>query len=152
LKEGRDGEERVREGGIGGRPERNRERKAREAKVSTGSSGEDRSMGKGEGHGWELGRAHEVCKRGEDRLAKEYMGSAGVGEDGGRGDRTQLGSMVTIVVVGIVRFQRDEGVRVRETRDWGGRDYSWDKRVSGMRKGRGCIEGRSKGVYKNSGG
>ncbi len=41
LKEGRDGEERVREGGIGSRPERNRERKAREVKVSAGSSGED---------------------------------------------------------------------------------------------------------------
>jgi hypothetical protein len=44
-----------------------------------------RSFGKGEGHGWELGRAHEVCKRGKDRLTKEYMGSAGVGKDGGRG-------------------------------------------------------------------
>ncbi len=151
MKEGRDDEERVREGDIGGRPERNRERKAREVKVSAGSSGEDRSIGTGEGHGWELGRAHEVCKRGEDRLAKECMGSAGVGEDGGRGDRTQQGSMVTIVVVEIVRFQRGEGVRVEETRDWGGRDYCRDKRVGGMRKGRGCVEGR-KGVYKNSGG
>jgi hypothetical protein len=112
LKEGRDGEERGREGGISCRPERNRERKAREVKVSAGSSGEDRSIGKGKGHGWELGRAHEVCKREEDRLAKEYMGSAGVGKDGGRGDRTQQGSMVTIVVVGIVRFQRGEGVTV----------------------------------------
>ncbi len=94
----------MREGGIGGRPERNRERKAREVKVSAGSSGEDRSIGKGEGHGWELGQAHEVCKRGEDRLTKEYMGSSGVGEYGRRGDRTQQGSMVTVVVVGIVRF------------------------------------------------
>jgi hypothetical protein len=64
LKEGEDGEEKVREGGIGGRPKRNRERKAREVQVSAGSSGEDQSVGKGEGHGWELGRAHEVCKRG----------------------------------------------------------------------------------------
>ncbi len=82
-------------------------------KVSAGSSGEDRSIGKGEGHGGELGRAHEVGKRGEDRLTKEDMGSAGVGEDGRRGDRTQQGSMVTVVVVGIVRFQRGEGVRVK---------------------------------------
>ncbi len=58
----------MREGGIGGRPERNRERKAREVQVSAGSSGEDRGIGKGEGYGWELGRAHEVGKRGEDRL------------------------------------------------------------------------------------
>ncbi len=86
--------------------------------MSAGSSGEDRFIGKGEGHGWELGRAHQVCKREEDRLTKEDMSSAGVGEDGRRGDRTQQGSMVTVVIVGIVRFQRDEGVRVRETRDW----------------------------------
>ncbi len=77
------------------------------------------------------------------------MGSAGVGEDGGRGDRTQQGSIVTIVVVGIVRFQCGEGIRVRETRDWEGRDYCRDKRVGSMRKGRGCVEG-CKGVYKNS--
>ncbi len=63
-----------------------------------------------------MGRAHEVCKRGEDRLSKKDMGSAGVGKDGRRGDRTQQGSMVT-VVVGIIRFQRGEGVRVREMRD-----------------------------------
>ncbi len=74
-------------------------------------------IGKGEGHGWELGRAHEVGKRGEDRLTKEDMGSSGVGKDGGRGDRTQQGSMVTVVIVEIVRFQRGEGVGVRETRD-----------------------------------
>ncbi len=85
--------------------------------MSAGSSGQDQSIGKGEGHGWELGRAHEVCKRGEDRLAKEYTGGSGGGEDGRRGDRTQQGR-VTVVVVGIVRFQRGEGVRVRETRDW----------------------------------
>ncbi len=35
-----------------------------------------------------MGRAHEVCKRGEDRLTKKNMGGAGVGEDGGRSDRT----------------------------------------------------------------
>ena len=89
MKEGGDGEERVREGSIRGRPERYREGKAREVKVSAGSSGEDRSIGEGEAHGRELGRAHEVCKRGEDRLTKKNMGGAGVGEDGGRGDRTQ---------------------------------------------------------------
>ncbi len=33
MKEGGDGEERGREGNIGGRPERNRERKAREVQV-----------------------------------------------------------------------------------------------------------------------
>jgi hypothetical protein len=62
-----------------------------EVKVSAGaagSSGEDRSIGKGQGHGWELCRAHEVGKRREDRLPKEDMCSAGIGEDGGRGDRT----------------------------------------------------------------
>ena len=92
------------------RPERDREREAREMKVSAGSSGEDRAIGEGEGHGWELGRAHEVCEGREDRLTKEDMGStAGVGEDGGRGDGAQQGSMMT-VVVGIIRFQRDEGV------------------------------------------
>ena len=79
----------MREGSIRGRPERNREGKAREVKVSAGSSGEDQSIGKGEGHGGELGRAHEVCKRGEDRLTKEDMGSTGVGKDGRRGDRIQ---------------------------------------------------------------
>ncbi len=84
MKEGGDGEERVREGSIRSRPERDREREAREV-----SSVEDRSIGEGEGHGWELARAHEVCKRGEDRLTKKDMGGAGVGEDGGRGDRTQ---------------------------------------------------------------
>ncbi len=108
----------MREGSIRGRPERNREGKAREVKVSAGSSGKDRSIGEGEGHGWELGRAHEVCKRREDRLAKEDMGSTGVGEDGGRGDRAQPRSMMTVVIVGIVRFQRGEGVGVRETRGW----------------------------------
>ena len=57
-----------------------------------------------------MGRAHEVCKRGEDRLAKEDMGSAGIGEDGGGGDRAQQGSMVIVVFVGIFRFQRGKGV------------------------------------------
>ena len=118
LKEGGDGEERMREGGIRGRPERNREGKAREVKVSAGSSGENRSIGKGEGYGWELGRAHKVGKRWEDRLPQKNMGGAGVGEDGGRGDRAQQGRMMTVVVVGIVRFQRGEGVGVGETRSW----------------------------------
>ena len=60
--------------------------------------------------------------------------------------------MVRVVVVGgIVRFQRGEGVRVRETRVRWGRDCSGDKREGGMREGGGCVEG-GKGVYKNSGG
>ena len=41
LKEGEDGEEGVGEGSIGGNPERYREGKAGEVKVSAGSSGED---------------------------------------------------------------------------------------------------------------
>ncbi len=43
---------------------------------------------KGMGGIW-AGRMNEVGKRGEDRLTKEDMGSAGVGEDGRRDDRTQ---------------------------------------------------------------
>ncbi len=97
-----------------------------------------------------MGRAHEVCKRGEDRLTEEDMGSAGIGEDGGGGDRAQQGSMVIGVVVGIFRSQRGEGVGVRKTRGWGRRDDSRDKRV-GSREGRGCVE-RSKGVVKDCGG
>ncbi len=65
-----------------------------------------------------MGRAHEICKRREDGLTKEDMGSAGVGEDGGRDDRAQQGSRMTGVVIGIVRFQRGEGVGLREARDW----------------------------------
>ncbi len=65
---GGDGEERVKEGSIGGRPERNRERKAREVKVSAGLSGEDGSVRKGEGHGWKCGGAYEVGEGREDRL------------------------------------------------------------------------------------
>ncbi len=87
--------------------------------MSAGSSGEDRSIWKGEGHGWEFSRAHKVCKRGDDRLTKEDMCSAGVGEHGRRGDGTQQGIMVTVVVVEIVRFQRGEGVRVKKKRETG---------------------------------
>ncbi len=54
----------MRERGIGGRPERNRERKAREVKVPARSSGEDRSIGKGEGHGWELGGRMRCAREG----------------------------------------------------------------------------------------
>ncbi len=53
-----------------------------------------------------------MCKRREDRLSKEDMGSTGVGEDGGRGDRAQQESMMTVVVVGIVRFQRELGLEL----------------------------------------
>jgi hypothetical protein len=56
--------------------------------VSAGSSGEDRSIGKSEGHEWKFCRVHEVDKRGKDRLPKEDMRSAGIGEDGRRGNRT----------------------------------------------------------------
>ncbi len=61
-----------------------------------------------------------MCVREErkDSRRRTWMGIAGVDEYGRKGDRTQQGSMVTVVVVGIVRFQRGEGVRVRETRDW----------------------------------
>ncbi len=86
--------------------------------MSVGSSGEDRAIGKGEGYGRKLGRAHEVCKRGEDALTKKDMGSSGVGKDRKGGDRTQQGNILTGVVVGIIRFQRGEGVRVREMRGW----------------------------------
>ena len=41
--------------------------------VAAGLRREDGSVRKGEGHGWKLGRANEVGKRGEDRLAKEDM-------------------------------------------------------------------------------
>ena len=106
----------MREGSIGGRPERDREREAREVKVPARSSCEDRSIGKGERNGWELGRAHEVCKRREDRLTKEDMGSTGVGDDGGRGDRAQQGSVRRVFIVRIVKFQNGEGVEVGKTR------------------------------------
>ena len=65
-----------------------------------------------------MGRAHEMCKRREDGLTKEDMGTTGVGEDRGWGDRAQLGSVMTEVVIGIFRFQRSEGVGVREARGW----------------------------------
>ncbi len=54
---------------------------------------------------------------GRMRCARD-MGSPGIDEDGRSSDRTQQGIVVTVVVVAIVRFQRSEGVRVRETRDW----------------------------------
>ncbi len=66
-----------------------------------------------------MGRAHEMCKRREDGLTKEDMGSTGVGEDGGRDDRAQQGSKMTVVVIikiMIVRCQRGERVGVREAR------------------------------------
>jgi hypothetical protein len=67
-------------------------------------------------------------------LPKENMRSAGIGEDGRRDNGTQQG-MVGGVVVGIVRFQRGEGVRVREPRGWRGGHYSREKREDGMREG-----------------
>ena len=50
------------EGGIRGRPERNKEGKAREVKVSAGSSGENRSIGEGEGHGWKSNNVMKCYK------------------------------------------------------------------------------------------
>ncbi len=56
--------------------------------VVAGLRGEDGSVREGEGHGW-LGRANEVGKRGEDRLAnKEDMRSTGIGKYGRRSNRT----------------------------------------------------------------
>jgi hypothetical protein len=40
-----------------------------------------------------------MCKRREDGLTKEDMGSTGVGEDRGWGDRAQQRSMMTGVVI-----------------------------------------------------
>ncbi len=57
-------------------------------KVSAGLSGKEGSVRKGEGHGWKFDRAHEVGQRGKDRLPKENMRGAGIGEDERRGDRT----------------------------------------------------------------
>ncbi len=59
------------------------------------------------------------CERegADDRLPKEDMRSAGIGEDERRGDRTQQGSRIRVVIE-IVRFQRGEVVGVRKTRDW----------------------------------
>jgi hypothetical protein len=70
------------------------------------------------GGSW-AGRMRCAREGSTNKLTKEDMGSAGVGEDGGRGDRAQQGSMmIVVVVVGIVRFQRGEGVGVRKTRGW----------------------------------
>ena len=52
--------------------------------------------------------------------------------------------------VGIVRFQRDEGIRVREPRGWWGGNNGREAREGGMREGGGCVEG-GKRVDKNSG-
>ncbi len=73
--------------------------------MSAGSSGRIDPLGRvnGMGGSW-AGRMRWANKRGEDRVTKEDMGSSGVSEDGRRGDRTQQGSIVTVVVVGIVRF------------------------------------------------
>ncbi len=73
---------------------------------------------KGMGGSW-VGLMRWAREGRTDSRRRTYMSSSGVGEDGRRGDRTQQGSIVvTVVVVGIVRFQRGEGVRVKETRDW----------------------------------
>ncbi len=88
-------------------------------------------------------------QRGEDRLAKEDMRSAGIGEDGRRGGGAQQGRVNRVFIVGIARFQSGEGVEVGETRDWFGVYNGGKKRKIGMREGRSCVE-RGKGVDKNS--
>ncbi len=59
----------------------------RKGQGKEGEGSEDRSIGKGGWHEWELGWAHEVGKRREDRLPKGDMRNAGIGEDGRRGGR-----------------------------------------------------------------
>jgi hypothetical protein len=66
--------------------------------VSAGSSCEDRFIGQDEGHGWDLGRAHEGWKRGEDRLTKEDMRSAGVSEDRRRQENSSVQYNVATVL------------------------------------------------------
>ncbi len=39
------------------------------------------------------------------------------------------------IVVGIVRFQRGEGIGVRKTRDWFGENNGREKRKGSMREG-----------------
>jgi hypothetical protein len=68
---------------------------------------------------------------------KEDMRGVGVGKDGGRGDGTKEGSrggsvLVLFVVIGIVRFQRIEGIRVGKTRGRCARNYSRDWRKCSM--------------------
>ncbi len=56
----------------------------------------------------------------EYRLSKEDMSGTEIGKDGGGGDRAQEGRLGR-VVVGFVRFQSGEWVRVRKARDRCGR-------------------------------
>jgi hypothetical protein len=82
LKKRGDGEKRVGQGRIRGGPKGDREGKAGKVKVPAGCGGEKGSVGKSEWHGWECERAHEVGEGREDRLPKEDMRGAGVGQDG----------------------------------------------------------------------
>ncbi len=81
-----------------------------------------------------MGRASEVSQRGENRLAKEDMRCTGIGKDERGSNRTKQGSMGR-VIVGIVRFQRGEGIGVKEPRDWFGGNNGRDKREGGSREG-----------------
>ena len=88
-------------------------------KVRAEFSGKDGSVREGEWHGGQCEWAHEVGEGREDRLPKEDMRGAGVGQDGRGGDRTDecRGGevLVRFVVVGIVRFQRVEWIWAEKT-------------------------------------
>ncbi len=81
LEEWGDGGKRVGQGRVRGGPKRNREGKAGKMKVTAGCCGKNGSVGKSEWHGWEYEWAHEVGEGREDRLPKEDMRGAGVGQD-----------------------------------------------------------------------
>ncbi len=53
-----------------------------EGRVGQLCGGEKGSVGKSKRHGWECEWAHEVGEGREDRLPKEDMRGAGVGQDG----------------------------------------------------------------------
>ncbi len=76
--------------------------------------------------------------------------SARIGEGVIENRRAGRGSgvLVRFVVVGIVRFQRGEWVRVRKAGGVNGTDDSLGKRVRSVRKGGSGVE-RGEGVYKN---
>ncbi len=81
LKERGDGEKRVGQSRVRGGPKRDREGKAGKVKVPAGCGGEKESVGKSKRHGWECEWAHEVGEGRENRLPKEDMRGAGVGQD-----------------------------------------------------------------------
>jgi hypothetical protein len=107
-------------------------------KVSAGSSGKDRSIGKGERHGWELCRAHEMSKRGALESARMGEGVIEYNREGCKESSSSESS----------DSKAAKGLRW-EKRDWFGVYSGGKKRKIGMTEGGGCVE-RSKGVYKNS--